>query len=691
MTDFDELKQTKAQCIRDITEALPDYVNRLNSIDTRLLTYIEDAISNNASHANLYELLGIRKTLRLMDSYKLDPERAHRKLKAIEGVWKNGRHVKGGLRFSTPRGSQHVRLMPFQVYAECTIHMFVTDVSMEREYHEGDELLPSEWVNPKDGMVWDTRRLIQEAHWFFTRKSGKTELGAAEDFTEVCFLGDVNGQALICTNSSEQSQIAYKAIREFAMQVDPTCSNRMGGKYFRMTRNGLNWQPGHPMKGEIKCMAAGKTSKDGLYASVVHADEHGQAGYVNAHSDMQAAVDTCWGSTGPRREKLLLHTTTAGRIKEGPYKTKLEQVEASLLSEMQYPLGQPNRTPDDYWCAILLQLDKWEQTDDLTKLDDPELFKKVNRSIGTTVQPTYYRERLHEAATGTEDTKQEVLTKDFNMWQSSRVSKWVSPDEIRGIQSEWPTGGYKCPRRIDDCTADQGWEVMVGSDFSKGDDLNGNSYLAKRWRDDLQEYEYFADLDAYMSEAAVNDSPIRALLMKWAEEGWLHIVPGKTFDPAVATNRIVDLMGYDRETRTWKPNGINFFGFGYDPYNAKNVVNALTQWLCDLGFDPKDYIKPVRQNFATYSPAVKEFDYMIHRGIQAEGGCVEPNPMIHLSENPLWPWEFGNCQLAESTDGMENMKPVKANFSASCKVDNVQMLLSALILHDMADGSITPT
>jgi hypothetical protein len=46
MTDFDELKQTKAQCLADITEALPDYVNRLNSIDERLLTYIEDAISN---------------------------------------------------------------------------------------------------------------------------------------------------------------------------------------------------------------------------------------------------------------------------------------------------------------------------------------------------------------------------------------------------------------------------------------------------------------------------------------------------------------------------------------------------------------------------------------------------------------------------------------------------------------------
>jgi phage terminase large subunit-like protein len=92
----------------------------------------------------------------------------------------------------------------------------------------------------------------------------------------------------------------------------------------------------------------------------------------------------------------------------------------------------------------------------------------------------------------------ELIAKYFNHYQSNKVTDWIKPDEIRAIQ---------VPMRIDDCTADQGWEVMVGSDFSKGDDLNGNSYLAKRWREDLQEYEYFADLDAYMSEEAVNENP----------------------------------------------------------------------------------------------------------------------------------------------------------------------------------------
>ena len=681
MTDFDELKQIKAQCLADITEALPDYVNRLNSIDERLLTYIDDAISGNASHANLYELLGIRKEMRLMDSYDLDPERVKRSLRAIEGQWQGGRHVKGGLRFSTPRGSQHVRLMPFQVWLIFEIYAFKVDVPMEREYHEGDMLLPTEWV--RDGMVWDTRRLTQEAHWFLTRKSGKTELGGAVDFTEVGFLGDVNGQALICTNSSEQSQIAYKAIREFAMQVDPTCSNRMGGKYFRMTRNGLNWQPGHPMKGEIKCMAAGKTSKDGLYASVVHADEHGQAGYVNAHSDMQAAVDTCWGSTGPRREKLLLHTTTAGRIKEGPYKTKLEQVEASLMSEMQYPLGQPRRTPDDYWCAFLLQLDKWELTDDLTKLDDPELFKKVNRSIGTTVQPTYYRERLHEAATGTEDTKQEVLTKDFNMWQTGKVTKWITGDRIRPLQ---------VAKRITDCRYQDGWQrIFVGMDFSHGDDLFAHAYLAVNYIPTATPQGHiFADCDAWILEKALNESPNKPLYEQWIKDGWLHVCPGEVFNPAYAINRIASLAfepGEQGGIDFMRPR-LNFYSFGYDPAQSIDPINQLKAWLQTAmmrrmpDISPKDLadaiqqmVVPVSQSAMSQTPVIGHLEKLIK---------MNP-PLIEFSASPLWPWCFGNCAVEIGTNDLRRI--VKGNGQYN-KIDVVAALEDAIHLYDLSEGRI---
>lgn len=676
MTDFEQLKQAKAQCLDDLRTHLPDYVNRLNSFDPRLMIYIEDAISNDGSHANLYELLGIRKEFRLLDSYDLDPERVKRSLRAIEGQWKNGRHVKGGLRFDTPRGNMHVRLMPFQAWLIFEIYAFKVDVSMERIYHEGDMLLPTEWV--KDGEVWDTRRLTQEAHWFLTRKSGKTELGGAVDFTEVGFLGDINGQALICTNSSEQSQIAYKAIREFAMQVDPTCVNRMGGKYFRMTRNGLNWQPGHPMKGEIKCMAAGKTSKDGLYASVVHADEHGQASYVNAHSDMQAAVDTCWGSTGPRREKLLLHTTTAGRIKEGPYKTKIEQVEASLLNELNYPLGEPHRTDEDKWCAFLLELDKWEITDDLSKLDNTELFKKVNRSIGTTVQPTYYRDRLHEAATGTEDTKQEVLTKDFNMWQTGRVTKWITSDRIRSLQK---TDG----KRIDDCQFidEQGrerWHVFCGMDFSSGDDLFALTYMAVDWMpSDTMQGRFFVDTDCWVLEKKMKDSPNQQLYEQWIEQGWLHVCPGEVFDSAYAINRIAELV----------EKGINIYYFGYDPAQSLTPINNLKAWLQTLfqkrgSMSIKDIadaiqrmVVPVSQSSLTQNPRIGEI----------EEKMLNQDEWMYFSDNPLLPWCFGNC--AVESKGDPPIRRIVKGAGQNNKIDPVHALLDALYCFDLGEGKVS--
>ena len=444
------------------------------------------------------------------------------------------------------------------------------------------------------------------------------------------------------------------------MQVDPTCTNRMGGKYFRMTRNGLNWQPGHRMKGEIKCMAAGKTSKDGLYASVVHADEHGQAGYVNAHSDMQAAVDTCWGSTGPRREKLLLHTTTAGRVKDGPYKTKIEQVEELLLRELDYPLGSHIRTSEDHWCAFLLRLDPWEVTDDLTRLNDTELFKKVTRSIGTTVQPTYYRERLHEAATGTEDTKQEVLTKDFNMWQGSRVTKWIAGDRIRPLQ---------IARRITDCKYADGWNTFVGLDFSNGDDLFALTYLSVDYKpSDTMTGRFFADSEAWVLEETMKQSPNRPLYEKWVEQGWLRVCPGEVFDSSYAINALMEKHAA----------GVNLVSFGYDPAQSKQPINTLKAWLQTLGIDARtieQMVVPVSQSAMTMNPLIGELEDMI----------LSPDEWMRFSDSPLWPWCFGNAAIEL---GRSDLRRIIKGGPQSCKIDPIVALADALYGFDLAEGKV---
>ena len=656
MQDLEDLKKAKQQCLDDIAKALPSYADTLTNIDPRLVAYVEDAISNNGSHANLFELLGIRKEFRRMASYELAPEKVRTAIRAIEGVWNDGRHIKGGLKFDTPRGNRHVRLMPYQVWCLMGIYGYLTEVDMERDYHKGDELLPSEFV--RNGGVWDTRRLTSEIHLFQTRKSGKTEFGGAIDFVEVCFLGPANGQALICTNSAEQSRIAYKAIKDFAMQIDPTCINRMGGKYFRLTRNEMNWQPGHRMKGEIRTMAAGKTPKDGLYASVVHADEHGQATYVNGRSDMQAAVETCWGSTGPRREKLLMHTTTAGNLSDGPYKNKLESVEESLLKEMEIPLDfAPHRTDDDYWFAFLLQLDKWEITEDLDKLDNPELFKKVNRSIGITVQPTYYRERLHEAR-NSEDTKKEVLTKDFNMWQTARVTKWITGDQMKHLQREM---------RIDQCTAEQGWVVFTGLDFSLGGDWSGPAWLAARRHPSGRGTEFFADCDVWISEEEYTNSPLHPLYEQWVKAGWMHLSPGKTFQPELFVGRLDELI----------KKGVQFMYFGYDKYKSKVPITVLKSYMqVTLSIaNPEPYVQVVSQLNSEFNGPTEDL----------YNAMMVPVPFIGFSNSPLWQFCFNNVAL--EIDGKKNKRPVKANQSASCKIDPIQCLVMALDLYERYEGA----
>ena len=674
MTDItQESLQKKQEAIDLLTRRYRGMEQRTEDIDLRLRLYFEDLLEHSSAKEDddndwhgIYELLGAAKFLRMLDTYNFNTRKVQTVIRLREGEWapvgKAWKHLSGGLRCPGMGGGQVYRWEPFQVFILASIYGFYTWINTQVESGTKSELLRTE--RERDGWIWDYRRMCTDFTLTGSRKIDKTGLGGFIG-AEFMVFEDYNMEGFCCANSEDQAKIIFRRIKYLLQGMNE--ENR-----FRLTESIAAWHDKYNeiSTASIRPMTAGGKFKDGWFAQLCLKDEYGSAPYANGKSDMKRLVDVIESSMGPRREPLSVTMTSAGRITEGPFIQILDGLHAMLERETFIESGKvaPVLT-DDRTLTLLLEPDAW-QRDEHYLLTNRTVRRKVNPMLGKIVQHQFYEDQIAKAER--DGDPGEVIAKLFNVYSSGRVTKWLSPDDIRAIQ---------VPMRIDDCTADQGWEVMVGSDFSKGDDLNGNAYLAKRWREDLGEMEYFADLDAYMSEDAVNDNPIRELLLKWAADGWLHIVPGKTFDPAVAVNRIIELDAKN----------VNFFGFGYDPYNAKTVINALTQWLCDVGLDPKTLIKPVRQNFATYSPAVKEFDYMVKRGIQQPDGKVTPNPMIHLSPSPLWPWEFGNCQLAESTDGMGNLKPVKANSAASCKVDNVQMLLSALILHDMADGSITPT
>ena len=209
-------------------------------------------------------------------------------------------------------------------------------------------------------------------------------------------------------------------------------------------------------------------------------------------------------------------------------------------------------------------------------------------------------------------------------------------------------------------------------DFSKGDDLHAVTYLAVR-QNPRGGTEFFADMDAWVTERALHESSIRTLLEKWVSEGWLHVCPGAVLQPSLPVDRIVDLI---------ENHGVSFIRWGYDAYQSKDPINTLKSYLWEVkGVNPDTYVVPVSQTFASYNPAVLKLEAVIFS---------EP-AMLSLSANPMWPWEFGNCVIAEDSR-MNNRKMIKRNpGSDACKVDNVQCLATCFILLEQIEGHLQLT
>lgn len=643
-------------------ERTPELMSELTGIDARLAEYFTGLIDHPDLH-NGYELLCAVKFLRLMRTYDFNVERTQQIIRLREGEWRQDstgrwRHVRGGIKCPGTDTAHVYRWQPFQVFVLASVFGFHTWFNTEVRAIDKPELLATERERD-DGMVEDFRRLCNYFVLYTPRKTDKTGMSA---FIQVVFflMGDYNSEIYCCANAEFQSRILFSRVSFMLSDIDTKAR-------FNITTKQIAWKPAfHTVRNAmIMPLTAGGKTKDGPFAELVNWDEFGSSPYVNGKSDMMGLVNVMRSSMGPRREGLTFGTTTAGTISAGPFIEMLKGLHSSLLRELAFDTGEEIPTlSDDRQLCLLLEPDDWEKYDEELLLTSKELRRKINPMLGVTCQHQFYEDSITDMRNG-KMTKGELFSKLFNVYASETTHDWLSAEDIRSIQKDL---------RVDDCTDDAGWIVFTGMDFSKGNDLNGAAFLC------YNKYtgEFFGDMDVYMSEAAVAESPIRELLLSWAKDGWLTIVPGKTFDPSWPVNRIIEL-----DTK-----GVNFGAFGYDPYNAKVVVNAMSQWVFDIGLDPKKLILPVRQNFATYNPAVNEFDYLVKHGTDDGAGHQIPDPLIHLSRNPLWPYCFGCCTLQESNDGMGNVKPVKKDSSAATKVDPVQMLLSGLILYDTIEQTI---
>ena len=651
-------KEDKLKAIEMLAEAYDKQWPTLNSIEPRLREYIYDVATFVTTH-NGYEVLGAVKFMRLLRTYEMDIKTFRDVVWKYEGRWEKTadglwQHIEGGLRHPGTTGPTYYRLQPFQVFVLAS--MFLLKVWINTESEIGSRGIgPTEQAFP-DGYIYDLRRLCTEFTDFTPRKTAKTQLSAFIQFWYF-MSGDENAECYCCANASDQAKILFSRTRELIHQMDPK------ERRIRFTASQVNWKPGQFRTASLTALSAGGKTKDGLFAQLCSADEYGSAAYVNGSSDMGKLVSVVESSMGPRREPMTFISTTAGIIQAGPFIEKLRCIKQLLMTELDADYEHDLST--DRQMCLLLEPDEWEQQDEELMLTSKDVRRKVNPMLGVIVQHSFYDDEISKARQNPEK-KNEVISKLLNVYHGGKTEEWIKPDVIRQWQDRLQREidkGEKHASRVDHCTADKGWVVFCGMDFSMGDDLYAHGYLCVN----VQTGDLLADMDAWITQETLEKISIRPLYDQWIKDGWLHVCEGGVIDTEIPVKRIITLT----------ESGVNIMRIGFDPYRSPDPVNMLKAWVHSLGLKPDVYVVPVSQTLATYNQPVEQLTAIVKH----------PQGLLRFSPNPLWPYCFG-CAVLEKDTRMENKKPIKRNpGSDACKVDPIQALLSAWICWNHVEGS----
>ena len=162
----DEQRQKKQRALDLLRQRLPRHADTLRATDPRLLGYFTQLASpadaeNDADPAdpqpvaNLYELLGAVRFLRLMDTYDFDQRKVRKVIFLREGKWEQKadgtwRHVSGGIAQPGTSGPMVYRWEPFQLFILASVFGFRAWIDTELTTADRTELLPTEKIVTTD-------------------------------------------------------------------------------------------------------------------------------------------------------------------------------------------------------------------------------------------------------------------------------------------------------------------------------------------------------------------------------------------------------------------------------------------------------------------------------------------------------------------------------------------------------------
>jgi phage terminase large subunit-like protein len=425
------------------------------------------------------------------------------------------------------------------------------------------------------------------------RKNAKTETSSGLAFDEL-ICGEAGADICCASNDDGQTAILYDSIDTMRLMVDPQGWD---------THRNQSWIKNKINDSKVFKLSQRTVNKEGRGIDFAAIDEVHE---MKDNSVIKAIEQSMSLKTNPK----LILITTEGFTNEGYLDNELIYARKILAGEI-----------DDEASERYLP---WLYTQDSENevFQDERTWQKSNPSLDIIKPRSYLKEQLALARESKPD-RVFVLCKDFNIKQNNSAA-WLNADEYTN-EATFALDDFK------------GAFCLGGVDLSETTDLSCAKIMMMRPDENIK----YIHTAYFIPESKLSKSPddaAGAQYAKWAQEGWLTIVPGNDIDLTAVADWFLSLYNqYD----------IRPFIVGYDQRFAKQFLKRMDDYgiQCEM----------INQNAETMGNAVKLVEADLH------------GRLLNYQNNPVDRWCLGNAAIRVDNRGQALI--VKPQNRASYRID----------------------
>ena len=445
------------------------------------------------------------------------------------------------------------------------------------------------------------KRRFTEGLLEIARKNGKSTMLAGDGNYDV-FLGEGGTDICCASNDDRQAKLIWSEIAGMRSRLDP---KRI------ITGQNLTEIKNYKKNITVFRLSSKTQNKDGFNISKTFLDESHDIAEENGQSEI---AEACWRGMSSKDEPLFINSTTQGFNRDCYLDKKIAYCKAVIDGEK-----------DDIHILPFL----FEQDSEQEIWQDESSWEKSNPAIRYGVKKIDKLRRDVEVAKSDKATRIHLLTKDFNIPQSTAQS-WLMLED------------YDYPQEKIDLEEFRGSFILGAVDLAATTDLACAKALIMRPEDKTK----YVITKYFIPESKLTSSDDReagATYKDWAQQGILTIHDGNEIDISEVADWFYLLF---------KQYGLKPYKIGYDQRFAKTFIDRCEEY----GFETE-----MLQQGRALSNAMK----LVEAELKSK--------KINYGNNDMDKWCLKNC--ACEVDNVGNIQPVKIKGQPSRRIDGAVTMI----------------